>query len=56
MELPSSQETLQLLNAILTAEKKKAELLAANKAAARALLSSIPAVAYVTTKKNESTE
>lgn len=56
MELPSHQQTLQLLEVVNTAAKKKELLLQANKAAARALLGSISSVSYVTSKKKESNE
>lgn len=56
MEMPSHKETLALLDTISKAAKKKEELLQANKAAARALLGSLSAVSYVTSKKKESNE
>ncbi len=49
------QIPLQVLQVVKTEEKKK-QLLEANKAAARALLSSISTVSYVTPKKNVSNE
>jgi len=56
MLLPSHKETLLLLEAVQKAAEKKEQLLKQNKAAARALLSSISTVSYVTVRKNESTQ
>ncbi len=56
MHTPSHKEVQAMLEAVQKAAQKKEQLLQANKAAARALLSSISTVSYVTTKKNESTE
>lgn len=56
MDLPSHQQTLLLLDAVSQSAKKKEKLLQANKAAARALLSSLSSVSYVTQKRKESNE
>lgn len=58
MRPPSHKELSQLLDAIKHADvlRKKEQLLAANREAARALLASIPTVSYTTTKKKESNE
>ncbi len=58
MQLPQAHEFLLLSgisHSVELAEKKK-KLLEANRAAARALLSSISTVSYITVKKNVSTE
>ena len=56
MDLPSHQQTLLLLDAVNKSVQKKEKLLQANKAAARALLSSLSSVSYVTQKRKESNE
>lgn len=59
MKMPSQQETLLFLQVASEAAVKKEKLLAANKAAARALLSAIPTVSYttkVTKRSDESAE
>jgi hypothetical protein len=58
MQLPQAHEFLLLSGIshnVELAEKKK-KLLEANRAAARALLSSISTVSYITVRKNVSTE
>jgi hypothetical protein len=57
--LPARSRELDQITQVLkqaSVDKKKKELLASNKEAARALLSSLSTVSYVTIKKNESTE
>lgn len=49
-------QVLQLVKRVEADEKRKQQLLAANKAAARALLESISTVSYISVKKNESTQ
>jgi len=56
MDCRNEKEILALCKTIVSAEEKKQQLLVQNREAARALLSSIPSVSYVTQKKNESAE